>query len=125
MAEELTQQQKDDRLWGMLCHLSALAVLFNGLTLVVPIFNILGPLVIWLLKKNDSPFIDEQGKRALNFQITVSIAWLICLPFVLLLVGVFFLYALCIADLVFVIIASIKVNQGESYKYPYSLNLIK
>lgn len=125
MAEELTQQQKDNRLWGMLCHLSALAVLFNGLTVVVPIFNILGPLVIWLLKKNESPFIDEQGKRAVNFQISVSIAWLVCLPLIFLVVGVFLIYALCIADLVFIIIASIKANQGESYKYPYTLNLIK
>lgn len=111
-------------MWGMLCHLSAFAALFNVMS-IVPIFNILGPLVIWLLKKNESPFIDTQGKRALNFQITVSIAWLICIPLVFLLVGIFLLYAVAIADLVFVIIASIKTNQGEDYHYPWSLNLIK
>ncbi len=124
MAEELTQQQKDDRLWGMLCHLSAFAILFNMMS-IVPVFNILGPLVIWLLKRNESTFIDTQGKRALNFQITVSIAWLVCLPLVFLLVGIFLLYAVGIADLIFTIIASVKTNQGEDYKYPYTLNLIK
>lgn len=120
MAEELTQQQKDDRLWGMLCHLSALAAVFG-----IPMLNILGPLVVWLLKKNTSAFVDEQGKCALNFQITVTIALLVCIPLMFVVIGIPLMIAIGIADLVFVIIASIKVNQGESYKYPYSLNLIK
>ncbi len=120
MAEELTQQQKDERMWGMLCHLSALAAVFG-----IPMLNILGPLVVWLLKKNTSPFVDEQGKSALNFQITATIAGLVCIPLVFLGIGIFLLIAIGIADLIFVIIASIKVNQGETYKYPVTLTLIK
>lgn len=120
MAEALTQQQKDDRLWGMLCHLSALTAVFG-----IPLLNILGPLVVWLLKKNTSAYVDEQGKNALNFQITATIAGLVCIPLVFLGVGIFLLIGIGIADLVFVIIASIKTNQGESYKYPVTLTLIK
>ncbi|PIR21562.1 MAG: orotate phosphoribosyltransferase [Deltaproteobacteria bacterium CG11_big_fil_rev_8_21_14_0_20_47_16] len=120
MAETLTQQQKDDRMWGMLCHLSALLAVFG-----VPLLNVLGPLVVWLLKKNTSTFVDEQGKNSLNFQLTATIAFLICVPLVFIGIGIFLMIAVGIADLVFVIIASIKVNQGENYKYPYSLNLIK
>lgn len=120
MADNVTPQQKDERLWGMLCHLSALAAVLG-----IPMLNILGPLVVWLLKKNTSPFVDAQGKASLNFQITATIAGLVCIPLVFIGVGIFLLFAIGIADLVFVIIASIKVNQGESYKYPVSLNLIK
>lgn len=121
MAEELTQQQKDDRLWGMMCHLAALLAVLG-----IPLMNILGPLVVWLVKKNTSPFVDTQGKRSLNFQITASLAGLVCAPLIFLGVGIFLLLAIGIADLVLVIIAAVKVNQGEDYQYPVpTLNLIK
>lgn len=120
MAETLTQQQKDDRLWGMLCHLSALLAVFG-----VPLLNVLGPLVVWLLKRNTSAFVDEQGKSSLNFQITAAIAFLVCVPLVFIGIGIFMMIGVGIADLIFVVIASIKVNQGENYKYPFTLTLIK
>jgi uncharacterized Tic20 family protein len=85
----------------------------------------LGPLVVWLLKKNVSPFVDEQGKNSLNFQITVTIAALVCIPLAFIGIGFILLLGLFVADLVFVILASVKANQGESYKYPVSLTLIR
>jgi len=111
----------------MLCHLSALAGLVG-----IPFGNILGPLIIWLIKKNEYPSVDIHGKAALNFQITVTLALLACglvawiaLFFCIgwLLIPLVALVAL--AGLVFAIIAAIKANNGEDYKYPFSLEFVK
>ena len=108
------------RMFGMLCHLCALAGLVG-----VPFGNILGPLVIWLIKKNEIPFVDEQGKESLNFQITVAIAIAICIPLCFIVIGIFLMIAVGIASLVFVIIAAVKSNSGEHYRYPISIRFIK
>ena len=115
------------RMWNMLCHLSALSV-FIG----IPFGNIIGPLIIWQIKKNEFPSVDVHGKAALNFQITVTIAAVVsgAAAFVLsffcvgyLLIPIVLLIGL--AGLVFAIIAGIKANNGEEFKYPFSLELIK
>ncbi len=115
------------RTWNMLCHLSALTVC------VFPSFgNILGPLIIWQIKKNEFPSVDIHGKASLNFQITITIAALIvgtamwigilfCVGWLLLPV----LVLIGLAGLIFPIIAGIKTNNGEDYKYPWSLELVK
>ena len=110
----------------MLCHLSALA------GFVIPFGHILGPLIIWQLKKNEFPSVDIHGKTALNFQITISIAMLVCLAlfFVLHFICIGFIFSpvmilIGLAGLVFSIIAGIKANNGEDYKYPYSFDLVK
>jgi len=110
---------KNARTMGMLCHLLALC------GVVIPLGNIIGPLVIWLLKKDDHPFIDDQGKESLNFQITMSIALVISGVLICAGIGVFLLPIVGIADLVFVIIATIKANGGEAYRYPFAIRLIK
>lgn len=107
------------RTWEMLCHLSALA------GFIIPFGNIIGPLVIWLMKKNEFPSVDAHGKESLNFQITVMIAAIVSAALVCLVIGIFLLIAVGIANIVLVIIASIKVNKGEAYKYPFTLRLIK
>lgn len=114
---------KDVRTMGMLCHLLALC------GLVIPLGNILGPLVIWLVKKEEHPFIDQEGKASLNFQITVAIPGLVLavlsvIPFVFC-VTIPLLMALGVAALVFTIIGAIKANDGIAYKYPWSLELVK
>lgn len=110
----------------MLCHLSALA------GFLIPFGNILGPLLVWQIKKNEIPSTDIHGKAALNFQITVIIALLasmvagVILSFIC--IGViFFLIAggIALCSFIFAIIAGIKANNGEDYKYPYSLELVK
>jgi hypothetical protein len=115
------------RMWNMLCHLSALAG-FIG----VPLGNVLGPLIVWQIKKNEFPSVDVHGKAALNFQITILIAGLVTgaafFVGVLICVGWLLLPALILiglAALIFPIIAGIKANNGEDYKYPFSLELIK
>ena len=104
----------------MICHLSALiGLLGNGIGFV------LGPLVIWLVKREDHPFVDEQGKEAVNFQITMFLALFVCIPLMLVVIG--FILAVIIAFLmiIFPIIGAIKASDGESYRYPLSLRLIK
>ncbi len=121
MAEKMAEKDvKQERLWGMLCHLSALAG-FLG----VPFGNILGPLVVWLIKKSDYPFVDEQGKEALNFQISVAIYMAVAGILILVVVGIPLIIGLAIADLVLVILASVKANKGEAYRYPLTMRFIK
>ena len=102
----------DDRTMGMLCHLLAIFTWF------------IGPLVVWLMKKDSSAFVDDQGKEAVNFQITVTILYiagsvLACFTFgiSLMLVGVL--------NLVFCIMATVAASNGERYRYPFALRLIR
>lgn len=108
----------DERQWALFAHLSALA------GLLIPFGNILGPLIVWQIKKNEMPFVDDQGKEALNFQITVLIAVVVCLVLSVLLIGLLLLPVVAVADLVLTIVAAIKANQGETYRYPFTLRLI-
>ena len=109
----------------MLCHLSALA------GYIIPFGNVLGPLLIWQIKKNEFPSVEEHGKAALNFQLTVLIALFVsiiasvllsfvCIGFLLIPVVV----AVGLCGLIFAIIAAIKASNGEAYRYPWSLKLI-
>ncbi|WP_397450611.1 DUF4870 domain-containing protein [Pseudomonas sp. NA-150] len=107
------------RQWAMFCHLSA----FFGL--VFPFGNLLGPLVIWQAKKETDPYIDEQGKEALNFQITVSIAAMICLLLMVVIIGFPLLIALGVGAAALTVIAGIKANDGIVYRYPFTWRLIK
>ena len=115
------------RMWNMFCHLSALAG-FIG----VPLGNILGPLLVWQIQKDRFPSVNNHGKAALNFQITLMIAMLVgiiaavvlsffCVGW--LLVPVVALMGL--AGLIFTIIAGIKANNGEDYRYPCSFEFVK
>ncbi|MGD8785934.1 MAG: DUF4870 domain-containing protein [Phycisphaerales bacterium] len=113
---------KDARMWAMFCHLGGLAGL---LPISVAIGSVIAPLIIWQIKKQDSPFIDENGKEALNFQISISIYALICIPLFLVCVGPFLLGAVYIFNLVFLLIAAIKANNGESYRYPLTIRFVK
>lgn len=110
---------KDEKTWGMLCHLAALAG-FIG----IPLGTIIGPLVVWLVKKNEMPFVDEQGKEALNFQITMTSAAIV-LAVIMRLFGGIGAIAVLAVDVIFVIIASIKASGGEHYRYPMTVRLIK
>ena len=105
---------------GMLCHLT-------GLSSFVGVPGFVGPLIIWLLRKDEQPFVDDQGKESLNFQITmilaavvISIAGLVTCG-----IGYFLLLVLLVALVVFCIIGSVKASNGEYYRYPMTIRLIK
>lgn len=111
---------KDAKLWGMLSHLTALSV-FIG----IPFGNIAGPLVIWLIKKDQYAFVDDQGKESLNFQISMTIYAIISAILILIVIGFALLIVVGIIDLIFTIIAAIQANDGKLYRYPLSIRFIK
>jgi uncharacterized Tic20 family protein len=122
MSENPTPQaaDKEEQNWALACHLSALS------GFVIPFGNIIGPLVVWLMKKDTMPLVDQHGKEALNFQITVAIAVFICLLLLFVIIGVFLLPVVAIGALVMTIIAGVKVANGDlAYKYPFAIRLIK
>lgn len=101
----------DDKLWAVLSHLSSVVGL-----------GVFGPLIIWLIKKEDSPFVEDQAKEALNFQLTVLIAALVCgasciLSPLVIVIG--------IGALVYAIVAALESNKGIAYRYPYTFRLIQ
>lgn len=113
-----------ERQWGMAAHLSALA------GLLMPLGSILGPLIVWLIKKNEMPFVNDQGKEALNFNILVGI---VAVVLVVLTVGTFGIgvvltlplgLVIGLLWLILTIVAAIKANEGVVYRYPVNLRLV-
>lgn len=117
---ELEAPDSDARLWAMIAHLSG----FLGYFLPV-IGSLIGPLIIWQLKRDLHPYVDEQGKEALNFQITVTIAALVSFLLMVVVIGFFLLSIVIVGAVVLMIIAAIKANEGVGYRYPFCLRLIK
>lgn len=115
-----SEVKSNSNTFGMLCHLLA----FCGL-LGVPFGNILGPLVMWLIKREESPFVDACGKEALNFQISMTIYTLISGLLVLAAVGLVLLPAIIIVNVIFTIIASIRASEGKHYEYPLTIRFVK
>jgi len=115
-----TEIPRNARQWAMICHLSALSgLLANGIGFL------LGPLIVWLIKKEDHPFVDKQGKEAVNFQITMLIIALISVVLCFFLIGFAFLIIAGLLMTIFPIIAAIRSNSGEDYKYPFSIRFIR
>ena len=99
-----------------------LSLLSHALTIVA---WFVAPLIIYLLKKDESNFVSEHAKESLNFQITMFICYIIAGVLVLILIGLLFIWLLGILNLVFVIVASIKAFEGKLYRYPFCIRLIK
>ena len=114
-----TTPSKDERTWAMLSHFSALCMF------IFPFGNILAPLIIWLIKKEEMSFVEDQAKEVLNFQISMTIYLLISGILCFILIGIPFVIGLGIFNVIITIIAGIKANDGKSYRYPINLRLIK
>ncbi|GAB3576370.1 DUF4870 domain-containing protein [Spirosoma luteolum] len=110
---------QDARLWAMLVHLSALP------GTVVVIGSVLLPLIIWQIQKDRSTFVDYHGKEAVNFQITMALAAAVSLLLIIVLVGIVLIWVVGLVWLVFTVIAAIKANNGEYYRYPLSIRFIR
>ena len=109
----------EEKQWGMFAHLASLA------GIIIPLGNLLGPLIVWLVKKDTMPFVADQGKEALNFNITVFIAAFVSGILTLVLIGFLLLIVVGIAWLVLTVLAALAANKGEAYRYPFTLRLIK
>jgi uncharacterized protein len=110
----------DERNWAVIAHLSALAGLVTA-----GIGSVIGPLVVWLIKKDAMPFVNDQGREALNFQITMLICGAISGALILAAIGIPLLLAVYIFDLVCIVIAAVKASEGVAYRYPLNFRFIK
>ena len=110
---------QEDRNWGMIAHLSALA------GFVFPFGSVLGPLIVYLVKKDQSPFGTDCAREALNFNITVAIAFLVCLVLWLVFIGILLSIVLGFAWLILTIIAAVRASEGTSYRYPATIRFVK
>lgn len=114
-----TDSSAEARRWAMFTHLAAFSVF------LMPFGNIVGPLVMWQLKKEESSFLNHHGKEAVNFQITMAIAGLVCFMMLFVVVGAVLLPFLGLVWLVLTLIASVKANNGLAYRYPFTIRFIK
>lgn len=107
---------QDDRIWGAIAHLSTL--------LPIPLFNLLGPIIVMLAKGSESYFIRKQAVSALNFQLSVIIGYIICIPLVFIIIGIPLMWAIGIGSMICSCIAGIKSFEGKTFSYPMSFHFM-
>jgi uncharacterized Tic20 family protein len=110
---------RDERQWAMLCHVSAM------LMYVTAIGGLVAPFVIWLLKREEMPFVADQGKETINFQITILLALAAAVVLMLVVVGFVLFWALLAFHFVVTIVAAVKVTEGVAYRYPFCWRVLK
>jgi uncharacterized protein len=114
------QPQQEERTWAAMCHLAGFAAL------VVPYVGaVVGPLVVWLIKKDTMPFVNDQGREAVNFQLSCMIYGLVSFLLMFVIVGFALLIGLGIFWLIEVIVASVNASNGIAHRYPLSICFIK
>ena len=117
--EEVKGFSESERNWAMLCHLSAFAGFF------FPFGSIIGPLICWLSRKDESVWINENGKASMNFQLSILLYIFLAIPLCFLIVGIPIVIFLGILKIVCIVIASIKTAKGERFKYPLAIPFIQ
>jgi len=117
--EENKVLTETERNWAMLCHLSALAGFF------FPFGSIIGPLVCWLSKKDESVWVYINGRNSLNFQLSMLLYIVLAIPLIFIVIGIPIVALLALLKIIFVIIASVKASKGESFKYPLVIPFIQ
>lgn len=119
---EARDLDREARMWAMFCHLAGV----GGLLPILPVIgSVIAPLVIWQIKKDDSDFVDDQGREAVNFQISVLLYALVAGLLCFACVGFGLLVVVYGLDVVFLVIAAIKANDGQRYRYPLTIRFIK
>jgi hypothetical protein len=116
--ENATLSEDQENNWAMWAHISTFC------SMILPLGNFIGPFVVYQLKKNESEFVADQAKEALNFQISLIIYMLISAVLILIVIGFFLIFGLALFGLIMVIVAGVKANQGEFYRYPMCIRLI-
>ena len=113
------QPNHEERQWAMLCHISAL------LMYATAIGGFVAPLIIWLMKRDTMPFVDDQGRETVNFQITIMLALMVAFPFCLIVIGIPIVVGLLLLHFVTTIIGAIKSSEGVLYRYPFCWRVIR
>lgn len=109
----------DEKQWGMFAHLAAFAALIG-----IPFGNVIGPLIIYIIKKDEYSFVADQGKEVLNFQITWSLIFFVSAILIFVGIGFFMLIGFGIAWLVLVVLGAIAANNGEYHRYPLTIRFL-
>jgi uncharacterized Tic20 family protein len=117
--EEIKPYTQSERDWSMFCHLSAFAGYF------FPFGGIIGPLICWISRKDESEWVNLNGKASLNFQLSMLLYTVLLIPLCFIIVGIPLLIALGILEVVCIIVASIRAAKGEVFKYPISIPFIQ
>ena len=120
----LSMSAKDERMWAMFCHLSSLSMYIG-----IPFGNILGPVVIWMMHRDKSALIDDQGKEVVNFQLTMTIAFacavVLAVSVIGLVVAIPVFAALPVIQILFTVLGAMKANEGVTFRYPLTIRFIK
>ena len=103
----------------MACHLGSL------LGFAVPFGNIIVPLIIWSMYKDQFPLVDEQGKESVNFQLSMTLYIIISIVLSIIVIGIFLIATFAILSIILVIIAALKVDKGEDFRYPLMIRFIR
>jgi len=117
--EENRLLSESERNWAMLCHLSAFSGFF------FPFGGIIGPLICWLSRRDESLWVNENGKSSMNFQLSILLYFVLAIPLCFILVGIPIVIFLGVLKVVCIIIASIKASKGEKFRYPISIPFIQ
>lgn len=110
---------REERTWAMICHLSALAGYFTFIGFFV------APLIVWLVKRDDLPLVNDQGREALNFQLSVLIYAAIAALLILVIIGIPLLIALGVFQFTMIIVAGVRAGNGERFRYPLTMRMIR
>ena len=116
--ERITEDAQKERTWAMFCHLSA----FAGF--IIPFGGIIGPIIVWAIKRDQYPFVDHHGKESVNFQISMLIYYVISAILIIILIGFALLVALFFFRLIIVVVAALKANEGVRFRYPLCIRFI-
>lgn len=117
--EEIRELRESERNWSMLCHLSAFAGFF------FPFGGIIGPLICWLSKKDESAWVDLNGKESMNFQLSILLYIVLAIPLCFIIIGIPIVVFLGFLKVICIIIASVKASKGERFKYPLAIPFIQ
>ena len=113
------EPDRDERNWGLIAHLSALS------GFIIPFGSIVGPLVVYLTKRDESAFVEDQAREALNFQITIMLASIVAAISMIALIGFVLLPAVLVWWLVGTILGGVRASNGERYRYPFTIRFVK
>jgi uncharacterized Tic20 family protein len=117
--KEIRVLSETERNWAMFCHLAAFAGFF------FPFGGIIGRLICWLSRKDDSTWVNENGKASLNFQLSILLYLILAIPLCFILIGIPIIFILGTLKIVCIIIASVKASKGEEFRYPLAIPFIQ
>lgn len=119
-ATDSAKKEARGRDWAVFCHLSAL-VGFLGL----PFGCLIGPLLVWLIKRDEYPFLDDQGREAVNWQLSLLVYQLCALLLCCFLIGLAILPLLKVVNFVFILVAAVSAGKGQGYRYPLAIRFFR